>query len=724
MEAYRDCVFNKHYVVTIITTGFVGLLLVVNGLQQAYAAELCARIENTANGLLLVVNGERVPPVIFFVNLDTSENLRPAQLEEIKHAGKYGFDIVSFPVPLSWPREGEEYNFEEADRRIKFALQVNQNVLIIPRVGLSWPPQWWCEKHPEELMLYEDGSRGIASIHSELWRRESAKHFAALIRHLEAKYGAHMVGYHPCGQNTGEWFFDRTWEGKESGFEEPAQAAFRRFLQRKYKSDDALRVFWGDPQASIDSARVPTYEERCSSSGCFRELPKEQKIFDFDQFRNETMADTAEYFCRVVKENAPNKLAMVFYGYHFELAPAPHGLQSTGHLALGRLLRSVYVDIVCSPVSYFDRGPGGGGYLMAPVDSAHLAGKLWLVEDDTRTHLGTREPTDPVVYMKDFSETEGVLKRNFAHVVTRGAGIWWMDLYGRGWYSGDEIWRLLEHLQKMYASVLPKKKKYHPEVAIVVDERSCFYLSRSGEIMSRLLALFRKEWYRIGAPVGIYLLDDLVAGRVPPAKLYVFLDTFAIDKHQAEAIRRFACIKGCVLVWMYAPGIFADGSYSLENVIKLVGINLKEDSAASGKIVLVNGEEFDAQHEHLNPSFQAVDPEVEILARYASGGGVAVAARKFAGYTSVYSGVLQLPVSLLCELARRAGVHIYCESGHVVAADDGLVAVHASLDGSVSLKLPAGSRLRECITGQNTRESDTCSFEVDKGDTIILRWVK
>lgn len=724
MKACSDCVSNERYVVAMITTGFIGLLLVACGLQQAYAAELCARIENTTNGPVLVVNGKQVPPVIFFVNFDTSESLRSVQLEEIKCAGKYGVDIVSFPVPLPWPREGEDYNFEEADRRVKSAIQTNPNVLIIPRVGLSWPPQWWCDRHPEELMLYEDGSRGIASIHSELWRRESAKHFAELIRYLEAKYGAHIVGYHPCGQNTGEWFFDRTWEGKESGFEKPAQVAFRRFLRSKYRSDDALRASWGDPQASIDSARMPAYEELCSSSGCFRKLPKEQKISDFDQFRNEAMADTAEYFCRVVKENAPNKLAIVFYGYHFELAPAPHGLQSTGHLALGRLLRSPYVDIVCSPVSYFDRGPGGGGYFMGPVDSVHLTGKLWLVEDDTRTHLGTREPTDPVVYAKDFSETAGVLKRNFAHVVTRGAGIWWMDLYGRGWYSGDEIWQLLGQLRKLYASVLLEKKRYHPEIAVVVDERSCLYLSRSGELTGRLLALFRKEWYRIGAPVGIYLLDDLVAGRVPPARLYIFLDTFAIDKHQAEAIRRFACRKGCVLVWMYAPGIFADGNYSLENVTKLIGINLKNDPAASGKIVLADGEEFDAQHDHLNPSFQVVDSEVEVLARYVSGGGVAVAAKKVAGYTSVYSGVLQLPVSLLRELARRAGVHIYCESGDIVAADGGLLSVHASRAGSVLLKLPAGSKLSESITGQKISESDTCSFEVDKGETIILRCKK
>ncbi|NQT20218.1 MAG: hypothetical protein HQ592_10980 [Planctomycetes bacterium] len=36
--------------------------------------------------------------------------------------------------------------------------------------------------------------------------RDAAERLAALVSHLEEKFGGSMAGYHPCGQNAGEWF--------------------------------------------------------------------------------------------------------------------------------------------------------------------------------------------------------------------------------------------------------------------------------------------------------------------------------------------------------------------------------------------------------------------------------------------------------------------------------------------------------------------------------------
>ena len=687
------------------------------------ASNIRVSIKNTASGPVLLVNGKAVVPTLFFVNFDTSPSLRPNQLAEIKLAGKHGVNIVSFPVPMPWPRDGVTYDFAEVDARIEAAVKANPNVLIIPRIGVSWPPKWWCEQYPEELMLYNDGSRGIASIHSQIWRKTAAQHMAALIKHIESNYGKHILGYHPCGQNTGEWFFDATWEGRESGFEEPARSAFKAFLTLKYKSDANLQTAWAEPSVTLQTADVPNDEERRAQSGSFRRFPLAQKVFDFDEFRNEAMADIASYFCRVVKENAPSKAAVVFYGYHFELAGAPRGIQSTGHLALSRLLRSPYVDVVCSPVSYFDRGPGGGGYFMAPVDSVHLSGKLWLVEDDTRTHLATKDPSDPVVHMQDFEETKGVLARNFAHVVTRRAALWWMDLFGEGWFSTGEVWDFLEQLCRVYQSQMVVDKKYHPEIAVIVDEQSCLYLSRSGDLTNRLLALFRREWYRLGAPVGIYLLDDLIKGRVPPAKLYLFLDTFALNDQEVKQVRKHACKPGNVVVWMYAPGIVKDGSISTADIINLTGIEIKETSQGTGEIVLSDGSTFNAQHGHLEPSFVVIDPQAEVLARYASGNGVAVAFKKIGQWTSVYSSVLQLPASMLRELARRAGVHIYSDADDIVTAGNGVVGIHACGDGERRIKLPTRCRVSDCLSGGTLSvRSSECSIKMRKGETVLLRF--
>ena len=62
----------------------------------------------------------------------------------------------------------------------------------------------------------------------------------------------------------------------------------------------------------------------------------EQKVVDYFEYENIAMADAAELMCKAVKDSAPDKLAVLFYGYHFELAGLPYGPQASGHLALSR----------------------------------------------------------------------------------------------------------------------------------------------------------------------------------------------------------------------------------------------------------------------------------------------------------------------------------------------------------------------------------------------------
>lgn len=682
--------------------------------------KLKAEVRQAASGPALFINGKRTVPTIFFVNFDAEESLRPLQLEEIAAAGRHGVDIVSFPLTTPWPKPGEPRDFGEIDRRIGAAIRANPKILILPRLGVTWPPKWWSDEHPDELMLYDDGSRGIASIHSRRWLNDALEHNAALIEYVERKYGDHILGYHPCGQNTGEWFFDNTWEGKLSGLEPPARKAFREFIRAKYRTEAELCKAWGDQDAVADTVEIPAVSERkASGAGAFRNLPAQQNALDFDEFRNQAMADVAERFCRLVRQKAPGKLAVVFYGYHFEVAGAPHGLQSTGHLALARLLKSPNVDIVCSPVSYFDRAAGGGGYFMAPVDSVQLHNKIWLIEDDTRTHLGSRMPGDPIPYTNDLRETRGVLSRNFSHIVTRGAAVWWMDLFGRGWFSGDEIWQYLGGLESCYEGAMDIQEKYQPEIAVIVDEHSCLYLSSSGAITNPLLSLFRQQWYRIGAPVGIYLLEDLP--KIPPARMYIFLDTFSLSDKQLASIKRFACRGGHVVVWMYAPGIVSGGTVSPERVQHVTGMALREAVAGDGNIVLANGNKFSAQHGRLDPSFAVADDKAEPLARYASGDAVAVAARNMGDWTSVYSGVLQLPASLLRQLAIGAGVHIYANTNDVISAGNGFVSIHASTAGPKTLNLPQESNVIDCTTGEKLGWRKSLSLEMQVGDTRLLK---
>ena len=143
-------------------------------------------------------------------------------------------------------------------------------------------------------------------------------------------------------------------------------------------------------------------------------------------------------------------LVAVSYGYTLELARA-----GSGHLSLGRLLESDAVDILTGPLSYSARTPGGSAPMPVPLDSVHLAGKLFISEDDTKTYLANEEDTPDAYNPKiaSFEATWAVHSRNFGAALARGAGVSWMDLWGMGWLDDPEIWRSIGRFRDLAETV-------------------------------------------------------------------------------------------------------------------------------------------------------------------------------------------------------------------------------------------------------------------------------
>ena len=76
-------------------------------------------------------------------------------------------------------------------------LQANPKALLLPRIGMD-PPAWWRQAHPDDVMQWEDGRRESCVVASPQYRRDAAERLAALVTHLEEKFGDHVAGYHPC----------------------------------------------------------------------------------------------------------------------------------------------------------------------------------------------------------------------------------------------------------------------------------------------------------------------------------------------------------------------------------------------------------------------------------------------------------------------------------------------------------------------------------------------
>lgn len=742
-----------------------GLFSPLNGAAAAPSIPVHSAEIRSVNGTpVLHVNGQPYNPLMYFAGPHRITSAKDGgaaspmtaeqwqrqcarALDAIGLAAKHGVHLHSFDVWMPWAKPGKTADYGDTERAIETVLARDPQGLLLLRFTMD-PPQWWREAHPDELMRWQ-GPEGLTSrleerdypqletavsVASDVWRGDAGEQLANFVKHMETKRGDHIFGYHFCGQNTHEWFLLGSRADRLNGCEPVFAKAWRRWLREKYGTEGALRKAWNEPAVRFDTAAPPAYDERLQATlEYFRDPAREQKTIDYHEYQNVAVVEALEGFARIIKRNS-RKLAVCFYGYLFEHGTVPRGIQQIGHLALGRLLKCPDIDIVCGPMSYSSfpgyetRMPGGIGAFMTTVDSVALHGKMWYNEDDTRTHLSTETKRQPLASL---DETRSVHQRNFSHIFVRAMSCWWMDLHGAGWLDDDGIWENLGSLATYYGAHSAAGANFNPEIAVIADEKSNYYLTQGPQPLGRrLLFAIRTPLYRLGAPSGYYLLEDLVAGKISPKKLYIFLNCFALTDTDRAAIARRCGGKTCV--FFYANGLI-DKTVSAGNMSELLGVPLSiTTDKISGRcqpvahVLTRNVSHFGV--EELTPmitlNFQdRSGAGAEILARYAVNGQPA-AWRRLADanvpYTAIYVGALTAPEAFLRNIAVAAGVHIYVDTPDVVEANDGFVSIHAVAKGEKVINLPRPARVSEALGGTLVGEAlRRITVNMNKGETRL-----
>jgi beta-galactosidase len=531
-----------------------------------------------------------------------------------------------------------------------------------------------------------------------------------------------MIGYHLTGQTAGEWFPD-FYRERGPDLSGANAAGFRAWLTEKYKTDAGLQAAWSSSSITLQRVEIPIPEPGRFPIGNAKEGEKFRAYYDLDHafnwvdYSRYTSAITARRLlelCALVKEKtARKKLTVLFYGYNLDLPGSMNG-----HNEIVQLLDSPDVDMLASPMSYQDRLLGASTGFMAAVDTIAARGKLWMIENDMRTHRWTREHQPPeiaddpnfIAELKFISrpselyETLGILKRDYAAMRVHRSGTWWMDLAAVGSFQDQAIWDLFKDLTPLFEADYRDPQPYRPEVALIIDEQSRNFEESLWDVGYQTLNNTRYQLGTTGTSFGLYLLEDFEEGRIPDCKVYIFPNSVSLSEERIKGIRARLEAQGGTAIWMYAPGWINGKTTDIEQMRRLTGINLVQKDGQLGSYSIADAgrqvwglekrDQIDAKSFNITPRFVVDDSQAEVIGRYLSDDQPSMAIKRQGKATHVYTGDINLTTEILRDLFLRAGVHLWSTVPLAVHPDRDFLSVHAKNADVYELIPPRGKTLR------------------------------
>ena len=662
-------------------------------------------------------------------------------LSQVACARDAGVNLVSFAAPTCWAPPEQKQDWSPVDALCRRIIAVNPDVLLVPRFDAN-APGWWLAQHPEARMVY-DGQTPVpvSCVSDRAYRADMCAHLEKLARHLCEAFPDRFAGLHPCGQNTGEWFYYNSWKHPLSGYDPATRAAFREWLKQR-----------GDPAAA--TAEPPTAEERRGHpNGFLRDPARESRLIEFARFQQQEMSDFVAALASACRRGTGGKkLVLFFYGYGFEFPPLGNGAPTSGHYALASLLKSKDIDILCSPISYTDREWLGTAPAMSAAESVKRAGILWLNEDDSRTYLDPRTAEHVQEGgLVNLKQTQQVMLRNTAQAALRGFGTWWMDLPGQGWFNDAAIWREIVRLRPVDEAMAQRKTPFAPEIAAVIDEDSMCHLTGGSALAARPLVYEgRAALGRSGAPYGQYLLQDVIDGKVA-ARMQVFLSAWRLTPEQRMALKDkrltvplqtagdaglWTRVKGLfgaghatdvTRVWCWAPGYLYPGHADVAGIKEVTGFTAKAVKLPAAEVTPTElGRKYGLVRAwgpkvQIQPLFSVEAAPEEVLATY-SDGSPAVAMRRSKAGLDVFVGVPQLTPELVHAIAKVSGVHLFTQPGPALWAANGYLSVQAHTNGPVLFDTGCKQPVGDALDGTRVGTGPRVELNMEQGEVRVLRY--
>ncbi|MCF7816427.1 MAG: beta-galactosidase [Kiritimatiellales bacterium] len=670
-------------------------------------------VAKTIKGIpVLTQDSEIVPQDAFCANVYNNAITR----EEVRKAGSNSVDLVfarGLCVSVNTGDGAFVVNTATLDAGIQNILADNPDAQILLNAGGLHPPWAWHVYYGNATKL-KDASGAFHAMpdpNSPIYLNAATNFLKGIVEHVEAQpYAASVVGYR-IGLFEGSEFM---LPAGYYGYSDASQAAFRDWIQQRYASIETLQTAWNDPTiGSFAVVTVPVVADFSASDwGPFRNPDTRRKVVDFTEFWQDADANCLLRLCQSVKDaSSRSPLVGAFYGYMLETGQTFY----KGHHALRKVLDSPHIDFLAAPYSYVYRSPAwlgvtnadiGAGAYHGPADSILSNGKIFFSEDDSRTYLTT---DDAKSHFPDIAGTVANLRRNQLVNLCHGSGIWRLDLFGTGWYDSPELMLelgLQKHINALLIQEAGTDGNYTPDVALVIDEDSSFYVATRSDTNAgqkiNISMFLRDHLQRAGINYGVYLLSDLVAGRVPNCSTYIFAGTYLMNRTERNWIGENLKKDGKTLVWLYGSGLYDETGWGLDRMASLMELDIAESSdpmstgiePTSVLTSAVANPPWDPTDLSGQPEWyvQNLPAGAQVMGNYVHG-STKRPAFVFAdkgSWKTLYAGTLSLDQKWLLGLMRIIGVHQYVDTNATVPcyAGRGIIGIWPTeaMSGTIHLK--------------------------------------
>lgn len=681
--------------ILVVLLGFVGMASYFG----LYLGKRAAEVEERREAPLPIQqslthapgDSEPVTPLFLFVK-NPSDNDMDVVSDEVRLAADAGVNQIVLGVPLPWEAQDVDTLFN----RIAAVIKSNSRVRIWLFVRLD-PPAAWISAHQTDCYQSGDNGPSFVSMASDTWRKEVLDRLDRMIGALErSESGKRVSGLMLGCLEDGWWQYPQGQDRSETN-----KTGFRAWLATRYPDDASLNKAWGTEAMMRSAADIPQKATHTVKEEVFLGQPDATLWRDYLEYSTDVLTGAIVTIAGKAKELTQEKMEIVIpYGFSFE-----QSRNDSGHFGLQSLLESS-IDAIASPVTYIDRGLGGVGGPIGPIDSAAFYGKRWYLIDDTRTGVEKDPRSGTITHVKGLRPDDvfSVHARNFSLALTHSLGMMWTDPDGMGWLHDPQLWEKLSFLRRCYAEHIRQENDAKSSrqasaeewpgdgqtITVVVDENVRFHQHTDARINEVLVPQIRDAAMCAGMVVKFLRLQDVIQGKGAVSTAYLYANAYLLTPQERQILLDRMAREKAVAIWCYSPG-YLDPSPSLEGIKACTRMDVRQCDAGSqsgsvygldGGAWISKGVEFGVQ-QSWTPLF-TVDPEgLDVLATYQDSGKPSVALKFFPeGWTSVFVAEPTLTAALLREILRISGARLCIKEApnlpmDVLSLGHGYLAIHA-----------------------------------------------